>query len=168
MKVKWILFLLTIFLLCSCKKDGKGCWQAFNPQGYDERGLVLCDKTKAEAEAAYPQLWFYRIGERKYCWRVQIGTNTFYADGIPKSMAEKTVASNGAYHFTKIECGSFCHCLWYEKHKSKITGEYAPTRGIYETILSADSCSKLFVGRVIIISETADSLFTRELSSKTP
>ena len=66
MNLKLILFLLVIIFFGNCNKDGKHCWQAFSPQGYDVPGLILCDKTKAEAEAAYPQNWFYRSGEKKY------------------------------------------------------------------------------------------------------
>lgn len=168
MKLKLIFILVTIILFSSCRKDGKGCWQAFSPQGYDVTGLLLCDKTKAEAEEAWPQYWFYRIGEKKYCWQVQFGTNNYRTWEIPESMAKKTMEYNGAYQFTKIDCNSFCYCQWNEKHKSKITGLYGPTKLITETILSADSCSKLSVGRIVIIRETTDSLITRELTAKNP
>lgn len=168
MKIKVILFFgSVIFFFSDCKKDGKGCWQAFNPLGEDVLGLVLCDKTKAEAEAAYPQYWFYRASEKKYCWLVKIGTNTSRAWDVPESMAKKMEEERGFY-FSKIDCNSFCFCEWQEKHKSKITGLYSPTKLITEFILSADSCSKLFVGRVITISETSDSLITRELTTKHP
>jgi hypothetical protein len=165
---KLILLFAISMLFDSCKKEGKGCWQAFNPQGYDEPGLVVCDKTKAEAEVAYPSFWFYRIGEKKYCWQVQFGTNSYRTWDVPESMVKKTMEYNGAYHFTKIDCNSFCFCEWHEKHKSKITGLYDPTKLITETLLSADSCSKLSVGRVVTVRETADSLITRELTKKHP
>jgi len=167
MKVKWILFLLTSFLLSSCKKDGKGCWQAFSPLGEDIPGLVLCDKTKAEADAAYPQYWFYPSDERKYCWLVQIGADSSRTWAVPESMAQKMEAERG-YHFTKIDCNSFCFCQWVEKRKSKVTGLFAPALLITETLLSADSCSKLSVGKVVIVRETTDSLITRELTNKHP
>jgi len=168
MKLKLILFVTTIILFSNCRKDSKDCWQAFDPQGYDAPGLVLCDKTKAEAEEAFPQYWFYKSGEKKYCWHVQIGINDYYTWDVPESMVKKYSEYNGAYHFTKVDCDAFCFCEWHEKRKSKITGLYSPTRFISETILSTDSCSKLFVGRVITISETADSLITRELVEKHP
>jgi hypothetical protein len=168
MKFKLVLLVCTIALFSHCNKDGKACWQAFNPQGYDEPGLVLCNKTKAEAEAAYPQFWFYRAGETKYCWEVQIGGNKYYAWDVPESIAQKQIEENGAYRFTKIDCHSFCHCEWYEKHKSKITALFNSTRLITETLVSADSCSKLSVGKVVIVRETADSLITRELVKKFP
>jgi len=167
-KLKLILFLAMITFFNSCKKDGNGCWQGFIPNGVDVPGLVVCDKTKAEAEAAFPQYWFYRIGEKKYCWYVEIGITKYYIWGVPESMAKKSMDNNGAYHYTKIDCGSFCVLEWLEKHRSKITGLYDPTRGITERLVSADSCSKLFVGKVVTWRETADSLITRELIKKYP
>lgn len=168
MKIKLLLFLGVIIFFNCCKKDGNGCWQAFSPQGFDVTGLVLCDQTKAEAEAAYPQYWFYQSGERKYCWYVQFGNNKFYTWDVPESMAKKQIEYNGAYQFTKVDCGSFCFCEWHEKHKSKTTGQFGPTLLVTETILLPDSCSKLSVGRIVTIRETADSLITRELVEKHP
>jgi hypothetical protein len=168
-KPKQLLLILILFLFSQCKKDGKGCWQAFDPAGYgDAPGLVLCDKTKAEAEAAYPEFWFYKAGEEKFCWKVQIGSRESYGWGVPKSMAEKYMQENGAFQFTKIDCGSFCALEWHEKHKSKITNQFGPTYIITENILSADSCSKLAVGKVVVVRETADSLITREVVKRFP
>ena len=160
--------IVLLFFLSSCKKDGKGCWQAFDPQGADVTGLVLCGKTKAEAEAAYPQYWFYRSGEIKYCWRMQIGSSVYNTWGVPESMVQRYKEYNGAYQFTKIDCNSFCAIEWLEKHKSKITNQYGPTNLVVDRDLSADSCSKLFVGKLVLVRETADSLITRELSKKFP
>lgn len=168
MKLRLTIFLAVVVLCTDCNKEGKGCWQAFDPQGYNVPGLVLCDKTKAEAEAAYPHYWFYRSSEIQYCWQVQIGTNTYRTWSVPESIAKRYEQENGAYHFTKIDCRSFCYCEWNEKHKSKITGSFGPTYFISETLLSADSCSKLFVGRVVVVRETTDSLITRELAKKFP
>jgi hypothetical protein len=168
MKLKLILFVFTIIFFSNCKKDGKGCWQAFDPQGYDAPGLILCDKTKAEAEEAFPLYWFYKSGEKKYCWRVQIGVHDYYTWEVPESMANRYKEENGAYQFTKVDCNSFCFCVWHEKRKSKVTGQFSPTGEFAETLLSRDSCNKLFVGRIITIRETADSLITRELAEKHP
>ncbi|HXL56409.1 MAG TPA: hypothetical protein VN958_09140, partial [Chitinophagaceae bacterium] len=117
MKPKPILFLLIILFFSYCSKDNKDCWQAFYPGGHDLEGLVVCDKTEAEAEAAYPEYWFYKQGEEKYCWQVEIGTRTYYTSGVPESMANKQMSINAAYHYTKINCESFCNCVWLEKHK---------------------------------------------------
>jgi hypothetical protein len=168
LKVKLTFFLTLAVLFNNCRKDGKGCWQAFDPLGYDVQGLVLCNKTKAEAEAAYPQYWFYRQKENKYCWQIQNGTNTSHAYDIPESIADKYMSVNNTLQFTKVDCGSFCICKWLEKRKSKITGEFTPARVIIETFLSPDTCSKLFIGRLIVVKETADSFITRELTDKHP
>ena len=163
-----LIFVIAFSFLVGCKKDGKGCWQAFSPQGYTVPGLELCDKTKAEAEEAFPQYWFYRSGEKRYCWHGHLGTNDFYLWDVPESMTKRLIEYNGGYQFAKVDCESFCYCEWYEKRKSKITGQFGPTGAFGEIILSKDSCSKLFVGRVITIRETADSLITRELVEKHP
>jgi hypothetical protein len=165
------LLLLTAIALffTGCQKTDKGCWQAFDPASYgDAPGLVLCDKTLLEAQTEYPQYWFYQQGEDKFCWKVQLGSQASYAAGIPTSMTLLYKKENDAYQFTKVDCQSFCVLEWHEKHKSKITGQFGPTRLITETILSADSCSKLSVGRVVVVRETADSLITREVAKKTP
>ncbi len=165
---KLIIAVCLILLFTSCRKDSKGCWQAFDPQGADAQGLILCDKTKAEAEAAYPLFWFYKSGEKKYCWKVQFSSNTSYRWGVPESMAERYMHENGAYRFTKTDCSSFCSIEWLEKHKSKTANQFGPTRFITETLLSADSCGKLSIGKVVVMRETADSLITRELVKKFP
>lgn len=168
MKPKLFVFIFITFLGISCQKDGKGCWQAFDPLGYDALGLVLCDQTKAEAETAYPQFWFYNQGEKKYCWKVQIGGRIYYAWNIPESMAERQMQANGAYQFTKVNCNSFCTLEWHEKHKGKLTNQFGATRLFTETITSADSCSKLSVGMIVTVRETPDSLITKELVKKYP
>lgn len=167
MKLKLLPVVCIIALFSQCQKKDKGCWQAFDPLGYDA-GLVLCDQTKEEAEAAYPQFWFYRAGEAKYCWKVEIAGNTSYTPDVPESIAKRYMEEYGDYRFTKTGCNSFCHLQWLQKHQSKITGLFSPTRTISETLFSADSCSKLSVGRILTERETADSLITRELVSKSP
>ena len=165
------LFLLTLhFLFCfsSCKKDRvdtKACWQAFDPLGADVKNLVLCDKTKTEAEAAYPQYWFYNSSETKFCWRVQPpNSSIFYTSNIPQSMADKMWAAYG-YTYTKVDCNSFCTWKILEKSKSKVTGFYQPVKQFVETY-TTDTCTKLFVGRVVTVRETTDSLITREFTQK--
>jgi hypothetical protein len=83
-------------------------------------------------------------------------------------MTKRLIEYNGGYQFAKVDCESFCYCEWHEKRKSKITGLFGLTGAFGEIILSKDSCSKLFVGRVITIRETADSLITREVVEKHP
>ena len=159
---------LAAYLFSGCGKDGKGCWQAFDPMGADAQGLIVCDKTKAEAEAMHPRFWFYRSGEKKYCWRVEVGNNVYNTWGVPESMAQRYMQENGAYKYTKIDCNSFCVVEWHEKHKNKVTNQFGPVRVIVDKQLSADSCGKLFVGKMVVVRETADSLITRELVKKFP
>jgi len=166
-KLKHFLFFGTMAILISCRKDNKGCWQAFDKGGADVQGLIICNKTKAEAEAMRPEYWFYKEGETKYCWQIQTPNRTSYAWGIPESMATKMSEQSG-YVFTKKDCNSFCSCEWYEKHKSKITGQFGATLLVQEYLLSADTCSKLSVGKVVVVRETTDSLITRELAKKNP
>ena len=157
------------FLFTRCQKADRECWQAFDPAAFgDAPGLVLCDKTLLETETEYPQYWFYPPGEDKFCWKAQIGSVVTYIAKMPTSMTIRYKKENSSYQFTKVDCQSFCVVEWHEKHKSKVTGQFGPTRISTETILSADSCSKLSVGRVVVVRETADSLITREVAKKAP
>jgi hypothetical protein len=160
-----------ILLSATCNKTDdvpvmlNPCWQAFDPSGTDVVGLQICNKTQAEAEATWPQYWFYNAGEAKYCWRVQPATGpVLYATDIPQSMANKMGSSYG-YSFTKVDCRSFCKWQIIEKRKSKMTGLYTPTRTFFETLFP-DTCSKLFVGKIVTYQETIDSLVTREFYKK--
>jgi len=169
--MKLLLALLLAYLSSGCNKDsGKGCWQAFSQSGFDVPGLTVCDVTKKEAEEKYPNYWFYRAGETKYCWKATMTGNSTYQQylyGIPESM-KGNLESTYLFTLSRIDCSSFCNLRWVEKHQSKITGLYTPNTIWSETIISSDSCSKLFVGRVIVYRETADSLITRELTDKKP
>lgn len=163
-------FLLLITGLISCSKEKRACWQAFDPfSQQDVNGIVYCDKTKAEAEATDGRWMYYKKGAPKYCWKVVFnGTSTHYESGIPEEIAQKYMQTNGAYQYSKVDCGSFCNVSWLEKKQSKITGLYSPNQIITESFGSSDTCSKLFVGRVIVYRETTDSLITRELQTKRP
>ena len=161
-----ILYSVVISLI-SCKKDDKACWQAFDKGGADATGLILCDKTRAEAEAAYPSYWFYKVGETKYCWKLQNSNGVSYGWDIPQSMADSMHKFWG-FTFTRMDCSSFCFLEWNEKHKSKITGMYGPTYTKQEYLFSSDTCSKLSVGKIVVIKDTMDSLVTKELVRKEP
>ncbi|NTS39374.1 hypothetical protein HRG84_00535 [Flavisolibacter sp. BT320] len=162
--------LLSIFLLlalnsCTKEDDKNNCWQAFDPTGYDAQGILFCDKTLAEAQAQYPQFWFYEAGEVKFCWRtVSAQGHTGYARQIPESMMEK-LKQQWAIEASKTDCNSFCTWTYDDKFRSKTTGQYSPTRQSRETYL-ADSFATLFEGRVIVLKETADSIYTREFDRK--
>lgn len=163
MKNLFAAFLL-IALLPGCEKhdNGKACWQAFTFSSGSIPGLILCDKTLAEAEEAYPGMWFYDTSEKKYCWQFQEQQQgkTKYARQIPVSMVDKLRTLYG-YQFTEMDCNSFCTWTYHDKVKSKITNYYGPTRQSFHTYMG-DSCSQLYVGRVIVTKETTDSIYTRE------
>jgi hypothetical protein len=72
------------------------------------------------------------------------------------------------FTYIKIDCNSFCNCEWTEERKSKITGLYDLNRSVVETFLSADTCSKLYIGRIVVIRENTDSIITRKLIYKKP
>ena len=162
MKNTILLFVLFSLGFSSCEKE-KTCWQAFDPAGIDVPGLVICDKTKAEAEAEFPNYWFYNASEDKYCWQVIYQGNTYYTKNVPESMAARMWTTG--YVYSKVDCNSFCLWEYHEKRRSKSTGLYAETRLRQETFFQ-DSCNKLFVGRIITINETADTLYTREFVKK--
>jgi hypothetical protein len=116
----------------------------------------------------HPNYWFYREGEKEYCWKVETGTSVYYTYEMPESIAKEYTALYSSYRFTKVDCNSFCRCEWHEKHKSKVTGLFGEVKLITETLLSADTCSKLSVGKIVVVRETSDSLITRELRKKVP
>ncbi|RYZ26452.1 MAG: hypothetical protein EOO10_15520 [Chitinophagaceae bacterium] len=161
------IFLSLTFALISCTKeeDKNSCWQAFDPAGYDAQGLLFCDKTLAEAQAQYPQFWLYNAAEGKFCWRtVSAQGYTSYARQVPESMMEK-LKLQWALTASQVDCNSFCTWTYQDKFKSKTTGLFSPTRQSRETYL-ADSCGKLYEGRMVVLKETADSIYTREFVRK--
>jgi hypothetical protein len=162
---KTILFIPLMLLFCSsCKKEKKGCWQAYSEFGEVITGLEVCDKTKQEAEDSQPYR-FANTEETKYCWRVQPpGSNIYNMGDIPQSITDGISAKYG-YVYTKVPCNSFCTWELVEKRKSKITNTYSPSRSLLETF-TTDTCSKLFVGKLVIYNETADSIITREFNTK--
>jgi len=157
-----ILILIVLFAINCSKPVQEECWQAFDPMGYDVPGLIICGKDIAEVEAEYPQYYFYSSVEPKSCWKgLNSSGSQVYLRFVPLSMLEK-IFPDTYQDFQKVDCSSFC--TWtkiVEKHKSKITGEFGPTR-LYVESFNADSCSKLFVGRIVVHRETTDSLITRE------
>ena len=170
--MKYILFVIFFFGLLSvqCSKNGKGCWMGFSPMGADAFQTPLCDVTKKEAEDKFPQLWFYRYGETKNCYKVTRTNDpnyVYYWWGIPGSLKGKMEQAH-AVTLTQIYCSSFCFLRWHKKTKSKITGLFSPTRLYTETLVNADSCSKLYIGRTVTLWETADSISYLELFEKYP
>jgi hypothetical protein len=172
--MKHILFAIFFFSLLSvqCSKSGKGCWQAFSRQGLDIFNPPLCDMTKKEAEEKYPQYkgWFYRAGETKNCYKATKTSDPNYVEywwGIPESMKGNMEQAYGVI-LTKIDCSSFCKLVWNERHKSKTTSLFVTVNAYSELLLNADSCSKLYKGRIINLWETADSIAYLELVDRYP
>jgi hypothetical protein len=158
------LFIFIGLIFNSCAKE-KTCWHAFDPAGFIVPGLIICNKTQAEAMAAYPQYWFYAEGEPLYCWKVQSTSgNVSYTKNIPISMT-LMMMTQSSFTFTKQDCNSFCTYEMHEKKRSKQTGLFSPVTLRTETFFQ-DSCSKLFVGKVVVYNETADTIYTREFIKK--
>ncbi len=172
MKTRSISFLLILITLCGCKKENnnsvnaKACWQGYQ-NGYDLPGLVVCDKTKTEAEALHPGYMFYNVNETKFCWLVSGNGTNGKVRNRPVSVADAIWKPQG-YSYSKIDCNSFCNWRLVEKRKSKITGLFANATREYRETFLADSCNKLFAGRIINYIETADSVITREFTVKEP
>lgn len=170
MKNKFIVIAFFALLSVQCSKEGKGCWMAFTSAGEDAFLNPLCDVTKKQAEAQYPIYWFYRYGESKNCYKVTKANDPSYINywwGIPGSMKSNMEQARGVI-LTKIECTSFCTLGWNEKHKSKSTGLIVNVNAYGETLLNADSCSKLYLGRIINLWETADSIAYLQLVNRFP
>jgi len=157
-------------LITSCNKESNNitgsCWQG-TQNGYDVPGLLICDKTKAEAEALHPMYWFYNASEPKFCWQVHEQTSVTYLRNMPQSVINTFGASN-SYTYTKVSCNGFCTWKIIQKRKSKVTGQYANATKLFAESFMADSCNKIFQGRIITYQETADSLITREFFEKQP
>ena len=163
--------LVTGIFFITCKKDAvemKGCWDVYDPNGYEVIAVDRCDKTRTAVEIMYPDSWIYSAAEQKYCYRAELNGIKFYIYGVPQLVIDRHKQLNSAIIFTRLlDCSSYCTLVWWERHKSKITNEYKPIKMIKETIESKDSCSKLRSGHIVVIRETLDSIITRELHLKT-
>jgi hypothetical protein len=167
MKQLCILLCSCILLSCTKESEKEYCWQGFDPNGYTVQGLEVCGKTAAEVQAEYPQYWFYKADEPTYCWKVEVpARGPSYMRRVPVSMMDKMMARLG-YSYAKVSCTSFCTWQYLDRARSKSDGGYAPIRTSRETY-AADSCSKLYQGRIITLRETADTLYTREFWKQDP
>lgn len=167
-KLLSIIILSTAALILSssgCSKNKKGCWQAWDIMLAEMHGVVICDKTLSDAQAEYPSYMFCPQGESKLCWK-RNGTEDYYSL-IPKTIIEEYSRKSGM-SFTQVDCSSYCVVNWAEKKQSKATGQYTYIQGLREVLKNSDSCSRLFVGRIVKLSETADSILIREVTSKRP
>ncbi len=160
------LVLIVFFVSCS-KENKKTCWVLVDYSGLVLNNANVCDKTEAEMHAEYDsRFWFYNSQETVYCWKIIWNNSTpFYVTNLPQSIMLKLFPSNLAYSYTTVDCNSFCNWQILEKRKSKITGLFTPSYRYNETYF-ADSCTKLFEGRIVVYRETTDSIITREFQKK--
>ena len=161
MKYKmWIVPVILLGILAgSCKKsDEKTCWILV-----DQLGVFMnevCGKSENDMNAQYGgQYLFFRSSDPRYCWKLtRPSTPDTYVRNVPQYIIGKFFA---AYTAEIVNCSSFCKWKVLYKDRSKITGDYAPVTQKTEAILNInDTCGKLFVGRVVTVSETADSIHT--------
>ncbi len=172
MKTKKLIYLpLILFIVIvvgACKKTKeKVCWQRFDWFAYMSVGDPICDeRTKEELEAATPQFYYYDSKEPTYCWKAKVNnsSNEFYVDGMPQSMVDKLWKPYG-YIYNKIDCNSYCSWEVHQKRTHKINGGITLQNILNETFLT-DTCSKLVVGKIVKLSETIDSITTREFMKK--
>lgn len=158
-------FIISI-LICSCKKsDPKTCWYLVD--GIGNIINQVCNKTEAEMTAEYgSQYGFYKTSDPLYCWKLtRQSSPDIYEHNLPQYIVDKYSAG---YVSEKVNCNSFCIWKILFKHKSKITGFYTPTTAKKETFLTAltDTCATLYVGRIVIVNETADSIHTAEFNEQ--
>ena len=160
----WILsVLMLVTLLNSCKKsDGKNCWYLVDALGY-VIPTPICDKTESDMNAQYGATYgFFPASDPTYCWKLTRSTYPdAYVRNVPQYVIDKYYPG---YTATTVNCNSFCIWKVLFKNQSKITGLFTPTTVKIETYLNQpiDTCSKLFVGRIVTVSETTDSIHTAE------
>ena len=158
-----ILFIL--LAVNSCKKENqKTCWRLVD--GLGNMLNEVCNKTESEMNAEYgSQYGFFRSSDPFYCWKVQQLPNPpNYIRNVPQYIIDKFLPG---YTIEKVDCNSFCKWKILFKHQSKITGHFTPTTLKTETIMNvSDTCGKLFPGRIVVVSETADSIHTAEFSQR--
>lgn len=155
-------FIFTI-LISSCKKelDKKNCWYLVDLLGYILPNQI-CDKSENEMNTEYgSQYFFFKASDPRYCWRLKRQPNPdIYVRDLPEYMINKFFPS---YTAEIVDCNSFCNWKILLKHRSKITGNYTPNTIKNETIFNInDTCGKLYMGRIVIVSETTDSIHTAE------
>ena len=162
MKLYQLSFIIFLFSVYSCKKENAGCYQlAYNGSVVSD---PICDKSKSEIEAQAGAGYFvFKASEKRYCWKIVSANGSFtnYHKDLPESVLNHFYNTNGNV-ISKVDCSSFCAWEVQTKSRSKITGNYLPTTvkvEFYEGAV-ADTCSKLFEGRVVTVRETTDSLIT--------
>ncbi len=156
----WILILL-VLTFSACEKDKEYCWLLYDQLGNE--GGIVCNKTEEEMEDQYG-VYFDRENATRYCWKIQYATGS---PGYPEKVTEKMagIFFQGAVTKEKIPCG-YCQ-KWASRQKDlyKPTGGFS-YRPVKAEVLCGDTCATLFVGRIVTIRDTPDSLITVEFLQK--
>lgn len=152
------------FVFSSCIKDTPN--QTFNCWYLVENGYItgnpICDKTRAEMYATYgAQYFFVNINEARYCWKLIDGLDTIYRKNVTQSMVD-SLFTPFAVQSTKVQCNSFCKWKVLYKSKNNVNGGLGPEYTRIETFVETvpDTCSTLSAGRVVVVQNTLDSLYT--------
>ncbi len=160
MKRKHIIPLLAVLVFTSCKKESqKTCWNLVQ-NGVIVPGQV-CDKSQKEMQEQFGnQYFFVRTSETRYCWRFNEANTTtyFYRRDVTQSMVDNFWRPRG-FEGLKVSCNSFCNWQILMRAQSRGTGLYSQTWLKVETF-TTDTCTKLFTDRVIITTETPDTIYT--------
>ncbi|MBK8494505.1 MAG: hypothetical protein IPL50_05365 [Chitinophagaceae bacterium] len=166
--MKYILWILQVIICCmlaiSCKKetDKKTCWTLVDPLGNFMN--EVCGKSENEMNAEYGgRYFFFRSSDTRYCWKLRRQPDPEkYVRKLPQFIINQFFPT---YTAEIVDCNSFCKWRVLYKRRSKITGNYGPVIQRTETIMNiSDTCGRLFVGRIVTVSETADSIHTAEFA----
>lgn len=163
MKHTYIFISLIVFsmLLSACKKgNDASCWYLVDGVG----NIVgqSCGRSEAEMSAQYgSQYGYFRTSEPLYCWKlVKLPDPDRYISYASQYIINRYYAG---YTASIVSCSSFCNWKIQIRHQGKLTGLYSPNTIKMETIMNtSDTCGKLYVGRIVTISETTDSIHKAE------
>jgi hypothetical protein len=159
--MKKIFFLFLLGAGMACKKNQEHCWQVYDALG--NAVTIVCGKTESEMKEQYG-IYFDREDAIKYCWKIQQPAGFYsYPENLSEKMAEIYFA--GAVTREKITCG-YCQ-MWVSREKGlyKPNGNFSYKPAKVEQYCG-DTCSKIFVGRIVILRDTPDSLITAEFLQK--
>lgn len=158
--MKFLYFLIVLFLV-ACTKNKEHCWQVYDNLG--NQMSIVCGKTEAEIKEQYG-IFYDRADAKKYCWMIQFGgSSTTYVENITEKMLG--VFFPGGIIREKVPCG-YCQ-RWSSREKDlyKPTGSFM-FKPIKVEQYCGDTCATIFVGRVVVIRDTPDSLITVEFLQK--
>ena len=156
----FIAFIGTVILLCNCSKYKTHCWDVYDALG--NQIAIVCGKTEDEISAQYGP-YYDRSDAPKYCWTIQLQSgNISYVENLSEKIINIYVV---AVSKQKVPCGYCQKWSHREKDLHKATGNF-----VYQQVrieqYCGDTCTKLFVGKIVIIRDTPDSLITVEFLQK--